>query len=203
MIVSATIIESLYYILKKIGKADKLKLILLLHLSDKYSLTHYGRTITGDVYYATNLCIVGKNTKDILNFDFSVSKDYFLNLIEKVENYNFKAKEKDIPFNMLSETDKEALDFVIKKFGNMSSSELVELTHKYPEWEQYKDKIVKRECVDTIEILSTIENDPLESSKEHIEFIKEMLLDKLIDRIHNIENNKDVEIYGTADELFK
>jgi len=27
--------------------------------------------------------------------------------------------------------------------------------------------------------------------------------DELIDRIHNIENNKDVEIYDTTDELFK
>jgi len=102
MIVSDTIIESLYYILKKIGKTDKLKLILLLYLSDKYSIIHFGRTITGDTYYATNFCLIGKNTKTILNFDFSIlkeEKDYFLNLIEKVENYNFKAKEKDIPFN--------------------------------------------------------------------------------------------------------
>jgi len=27
--------------------------------------------------------------------------------------------------------------------------------------------------------------------------------DKLIERIHNIENNEDVEIYNTAEELFK
>ena len=189
MIVSATTIEALYYILKKIGKADKLKLIKLMYLSDKYHLLYFGRTITNDDYYAMHYGPVGTTAKDILSFDPSLpeeesfiskeEKDYFLNLIEKVENYNFKAKEKDIPFNMLSETDKEALDFVIKKFGNMSSSELVELTHKYPEWDQYKDlfesKLTKRERIDTIELLSTIENDPLEASKEHTELIKEML----------------------------
>jgi len=27
--------------------------------------------------------------------------------------------------------------------------------------------------------------------------------DKLVERIHNIENNEDVEIYNTAEELFK
>ena len=107
---------------------------------------------------------------------------------------------------MLSETDKEALDFVIKKFGNMSSSELVELTHKYPECYKYKDlfnsKLTKRKRIDTIELLSTIDNDPLEVSKEHIEFVKKMLSNKLIDRIHNIENNKNVEIYDTVEKLF-
>jgi len=193
MIVSATTIESLYYILKKIGKADKLKLTQLMYLADKYHLLYFGRTITNDDYYTTQCGIVGTTVKDILSFDSSLpeeesfiskeEKDYFLNLIEKVENYNFKAKEKDITFNMLSETDKEALDFVIKKFGNMSSSELVELTDKYPECYKYKDlfksKLTKRKRVDTIELLSTLESDPLEVSKEHIEFVKEMLLGQL------------------------
>jgi uncharacterized phage-associated protein len=216
MIISATIIESLYYILKKIGKSDKLKLTQLMYLSDKYHLLYFGRTITNDDYYATQYGLVGTTVKDILSFDPSLpeeesfiskeEKDYFLNLIEKVENYNFKAKEKDIPFNMLSETDKEALDFVIKKFGNMSSSKLVELTHKYSECNKYKDlfnsKLTKRKRIDTIELLSTIKNDPLEVSKEHIGFVKEMLSDRLIDRIHSIKNNKGVEVYNIAEKLF-
>jgi len=193
MIVSATIIESLYYILKKIGKTDKLKLTQLMYLADKYHLLYFGRTITNDDYYATQYGLVGTTVKDILSFDPSLpeeesfiskeEKNYFLNLIEKVENYNFKVKEKDIPFNMLSETDKESLDFVINKFGNMSSSELVELTDKYSECHKYKDlfksKLTKRKRIDTIELLSTIKNDPLEVSKEHIEFVKEMLLGQL------------------------
>jgi hypothetical protein len=216
MIVSNAIIESLFYIIKKIGETDKLKLAQLLYLTDKYSLTRFGRTVTGDTYYATNCCLIGKKTKDILSFDLSLpeeesfiskeEKDYFLNLIEKVENYNFKAKEKDILFNMLSETDKESLDFVINKFGNMSLSELVELIDKYPECYKYKDlfngRLTKRKRIDTIELLSTIKNDPLEVSKEHIEFVKEMLSDRLIDRIHNVENSKNVEIYKTANGLF-
>ena len=216
MIVSATIIESLYYILRKIGKADKLKLTQLMYLADKYHLLYFGRTITNDDYYATQYGIVGTTIKDILSFDpflpeeqsflSKEEKDYFLNLIEKIENYNFKVKETDIPFNMLSETDKEALNFIIEKFGSMSSSELVELTHKYPECYKYKNlfnsKLTKRKRIDTIELLSTIDNDPLEVSKEHIEFVKKMLSNKLIDRIHNIENNKNVEIYDTVEKLF-
>lgn len=45
-------IEAIYYILSKLGKMDKLKLLKLVYLADKYHLIYYGRTITNDDYYA-------------------------------------------------------------------------------------------------------------------------------------------------------
>jgi hypothetical protein len=58
--------EAMAYLLKKGGETDKLKLVLLLYLSDKYSLTHFGRTVTGDTYYATNCCVVGRTAVNFL-----------------------------------------------------------------------------------------------------------------------------------------
>ncbi len=69
------VIQVLHYILKKLGKADKLKLIKLIFLADKYHLLKYGRTITEDDYYAMELGPVASIVKDILSFnDFTLSK---------------------------------------------------------------------------------------------------------------------------------
>jgi hypothetical protein len=69
MIIPATIIETLYYILHKIGEADRVKLTKLIYLADKYHLIRYGRTITNDDYYAMKYGPAGTTLKDILSFD--------------------------------------------------------------------------------------------------------------------------------------
>jgi len=58
--------EAMAYLLKKGGEMDAVKLTQLIYLADKYSLTHCGRTITGDEYYATNCCVVGKTAVNFL-----------------------------------------------------------------------------------------------------------------------------------------
>jgi len=61
-----TTAEAMAYLLKKGGEMDAVKLTQLMYLADKYGLTHYGKNITGDVYYATNCCVVGKTAVSIL-----------------------------------------------------------------------------------------------------------------------------------------
>jgi len=119
---------------------------------------------------------VGTTLKDVLSFDpFNFSErenEYLSRLIEQTGPYTFRAKEASIPFDTLSETDKEALDFVIEHFGHMTSMQLSDYTHKYPEWYRYKDLfdsgLTKRERIETYELLSTIKDDPLGVSEEHI-----------------------------------
>lgn len=124
---TATIIEALYYIHSKTGETDKLKLTRLIYLADKYHLIHYGRTITNDDYYVMEHEPVGTTAKDVLN---------------------------PSEFNMLSETDREALDFVIEHFG------------EFPEYPECLKK--DRERIDTRELLSCAEGDPLSMPEEHI-----------------------------------
>jgi uncharacterized phage-associated protein len=93
MIITETIIESLYYILQKIGEADKIKLVKLIYLADKYHLIRYGRTITNDDSYAMEYGPVGTTLKDVLSYDSSNisehEKKYFSELIENKEAYTF------------------------------------------------------------------------------------------------------------------
>ncbi len=185
MIETSKIIEALHYILHKIKIADKIKIIKLIYLADKYHLVHYGRTITNDDYYAMEYGPVGSTVKDVLEFDeFTLSHneyEYASKLFEKIDNNTFKVKEtiKDSEFEMLSETDIEALNFVIDKFGNMDSWKLSEYTHKYPEWYQYEDlfsdKRTKRERIRTEELLSIVD-DYFGVSTEHIEESRKMLI---------------------------
>lgn len=185
MIDTASIIEALYYILRKLGKADKIKLVKLIYLADKYHLIRYGRTITNDDYYAMEHGPVGTTVKDILSLDsFNISKSgykYASGLIEIIDDNSFRANpDARVSFDMLSESDKEALDFVVEKFGKMGPWKLRDYTHKYPEWYQYEDlftnKLTKRERIDTKELLSTIKDDPLKMpSKQHIKESKKIL----------------------------
>ena len=187
MIETATIIEAIYYILKKIKKADKIKLVKLIYLSDKYHLIRYGRTITNDDYYAMEHGPVGTTVKDVLSFDsFSLEAKgikYASRLLEKTDEKHFIAKASArVTFDMLSDTDKEALDFVVEKFGTMSSWKLRDYTHQYPEWYQYEDmfksKRTKRERIDTAELLSTLKDDPLKMPRKHVKESENILTGK-------------------------
>jgi uncharacterized phage-associated protein len=172
-----TIVQAIYYLIKKLGIVDKLKLLKLIYLADKYHLIYYGRTITNDDYYAVKLGPIPSAVKDVLEFDkFSLSEEeykYASSFLKKIDQYNFKANAKvRTKLEMLSETDIEALDYVIKIFGLMSSSRLVNYTHKYPEWSQYRELFksgqTKRERIAIEELLSVVDR-YFKVSDEHLE----------------------------------
>jgi len=185
MITVKTIVDTIYYLLKKTGKCDKLKIIKLIYLADKYHLIKYGRTVTNDDYYAMECGPVATTAKDVLSFDKQLishkEQKYAEQLIKRSGKFEFEAnKNANVDIDTLSETDKEVLDFVANKFGKMKSSELIEYTHKYPEWAQYKDlfenNLTRRERITVEELLSLIkEDDDLDVSKEHIEETKRVL----------------------------
>lgn len=181
-----TAIETISYILQKIGPADKIKIIKLIYLADKYHLLRYGRTVTGDEYFAMEHGPVGSSVKDVLSFDsLFLTEDeriYLETLIERGGDANwFKSKEgAKCAFEMLSDTDKEALDFVINKFAPMDQWHLRDYTHKYPEWKQYEDllknQFTKRIRLKTEELFSLLPDDMLSVPLEHITESKKILL---------------------------
>jgi len=169
MIETFKIIETIYYVLNRLGHtADKIALIKLIYLADKYHLIRYGRTITNDEYFAMQHGPVGSTVKDLLSCDedYLSSKEltYFNRLITKFGALNYRAKKlaRKPALDMLSDTDKEALEFVVRTFGAYSSLKLRDYTHKYPEWLQYRDlfqaKRAKRERIETKELLSTVDD---------------------------------------------
>lgn len=178
------IVQSLYRILSALGPTDKLKIVKLLFLADKHHLTKYGRTITGDEYYAMKHGPIGSLAMDILNCNEFVlgaeEREYIKrlfthkgNAFEVIEHSRFK-------YNFLSETDIESIDYIITKFGKKGTYQLRDYTHQYPEWKQYKDDLtsgrVKRVPLSFDELFSILPDnrDPLSLPKDHIEDSKKI-----------------------------
>ncbi len=178
MIEAKTVADTIYYILRKIGSADKLKIIKLTYLADKYHLAKYGRTITGDDYYAMEMGPVGSTAKDLLAFEeddvFSpTAKDYIQKLVVQTNKHTYKSKDIDVELDTLSETDKEILDFVIEKFGNMPTDKIIKYVHRYPEWKKYENsfnnKLIRRGKIRIEELLSMLDDDfDLGVTPEHV-----------------------------------
>jgi len=180
------IIQALGYLLSRTKRADKLTLIKLLFLVDKYHLIRYGRTVTNDEYWAMSLGPVGTVAKDVLSLDrdFLGKKgyEYAEKNLQKINEHEFEKGSfcgKD-EFDMLSETDIEALDFILEKFGKMKEGDLIKYTHRYPEWKQYenlfKRNVTKRERIKTVELLSVLKNDCLAMPADHIEQSRRILM---------------------------
>ncbi len=161
------IIQSIYYILNNNTKPlDKLSILKLVFFADRYHLRKYSRMITNDTYYAMKYGPVASNVKNILDFDFigEAEKEY-VELYLKKEDKLFEINSSFDKLDMLSNTDKEALDFAIDNFGHHKTFDLVEITHRYPEWKRFelsledgltREKIIMEDFFED----TTIENDP-------------------------------------------
>jgi len=151
--------QVLNYLARKLGgKVDKLKAIKLIYLADKYHLRKYGRLVTGDQYIAMKLGPVQSGVKDIADLsDFlgSEERDYASLFINK-EGHDIKSI-KEIDHDELSQTDVEALNFVLGRFGNLRDSELIELTHKGYEWKKHENELKLKSRVD-MDILDFFED---------------------------------------------
>ncbi len=178
MIDTSKIIQALCYLLSKVKTADKLKLIKLLYLTDKYHIIRYARTVTNDEYWAMDYGLVGSTAKDILGFDselLSREFKYADKMLKKVDQHCFAqgAYYTIEELDKLSETDIEALDFVVEKFGQLNTSQLINLSHRYPEWAQYKElfgnQMTRRERIEERELLSVLDDDVLAVSRDHLE----------------------------------
>jgi len=181
--VVCTVIDVIHYILKEIGPTEKIKLIKLTYLADKYHLIKYGRTITNDKYFAMEFGPVGSKVDEVLGFkEGYLSKEeinYAKRLIDKINDFTYEAKDLNIDYDTFAETDIEALNFIISKFGKEDQWKLMEYTHKYPEWKQHeeslKTKRISREEIKISELISVLDDNVFNISEDHIEESKALL----------------------------
>lgn len=176
-------IEVVYYLLLKLGISDKLKLVKLIYLADKYHLIRFGRTITNDDYYAMRCGPVGSTVLDVLKLGSKSNAtgiELASKLIEQADSNSFKIKGSDYKIRTLSESDLEAIDFIAKEFGKWSSQNLINYAHRYPEWKKHEMTLSKgfarRQIIPTFELLSILSpTDVLAMPEEHIKVSEEIL----------------------------
>lgn len=136
------IIQSLLFLAnyQETKKIDFMKAYKLLWLADRCHLRMYGRTITGDKYYAMPHGIVPTDAKHLLENEMTIldnPADYFSSRIRITGKHTYQAiSEPDL--KEFSQSDIEVLNLVLKQYNNWKPKELSDLSHKYPEWKMYE-----------------------------------------------------------------
>ena len=141
--------QAINYLTKKEGgQIDKLKLIKLVYFADRYHLRRYGRPMVNDAYFAMPLGPVGSSVKDIAEFsDFldDSERQYATKFIGRGGGANTVVSIADVDSEIFSKSEIEALDFAYNEFGAKTASTLVNVTHRYPEWDKFKSALESKE----------------------------------------------------------
>lgn len=121
-----------------------MKAYKLLWLIDRYSLRHYARTVSGDQYYAMTLGPVPTDAKHILE-GMPTNLQTFQDDVHTYLNINtttHKIRSRKSPdMDAFSVSDVKVMDLILQHYGSMRSNDLSTLSHDYPEWKAYKERI--------------------------------------------------------------
>lgn len=126
----------------------KLRIAKLLYFIDKYHIRKYGRFVLNDRYYRLPLGPVPSLSLNYINDFFKpeirisgmkVEKNplegYFS--ADKYRNNDvLKLKNKDVNLNSLSDSELEAVDQVIKKYGYFPTPGLINISHNDKTWKE-------------------------------------------------------------------
>ena len=126
---------------KEGGKINSMKALKLIFLADRYHFRNYGRTISNDVYCALPHGPVPSFVRDII-------KDHALSSEQKairMESFSVVDKHYNsliaIDFMVFSKTDITIMEEVYKEYGKMNQFQLREITHHFPEWKRFEEKL--------------------------------------------------------------
>ncbi|MCL5098048.1 MAG: Panacea domain-containing protein [Candidatus Omnitrophica bacterium] len=118
------------------GEMNYMALIKLLYLIDRESLLRFGRPVTGDAVVAMKQGPVLSAIFDrVSHRKQQLPKCAWHNFIPRPSPYVYTVRFGDVPdISSLSEAEVALIDEVYARHRNLSEDDLVELTHKLPEW---------------------------------------------------------------------
>lgn len=136
-----------FFAAKAGGKINKMKALKLVYFADRYHLRRYGRPVVGDEYLAMNYGPVASGTKDLAEMsDFlgEEERSYAKRFIRPEGSAITYASVQDVDRKVLSESDREALEFAWNRFGQASEFDLSKLTHRYPDWKRHEAALASK-----------------------------------------------------------
>ena len=183
-----------YLAAKSGGSVPTMSLLKLVWLSDRLHMRKYGRTVTGDGYYAMKFGPVATKIYSGLQdgtFLSSEERAYAGLCFKKVGQYEIASASKpDLDF--FSDSDVDVLDLVYNTFGVKDRFELSEFSHNFPEWSKFERLLKlgtnKRYEMDLLDFFTDalIDSDFFDQPKETIEFSKKLFQAELvIDRMYS------------------
>ncbi len=144
------------YILHKLGATSKTKLMKLLFFADFEHIRKYNRPITWAEYRRLPKGPVPSYFLDIINFVIGKKIPYVLD--KDVKKFSNVIKVKRGLFGLgaflcplrkpkmeeLSQSDKEILDEILKRYGAKNAGQLWRATHRHPAWKRDENnKVIK------------------------------------------------------------
>jgi uncharacterized phage-associated protein len=117
------------------GRMSHLKLIKLLYLVERESLTRFGVPFTYDSYVSMPHGPVLSATLDRINERPMYEGGYWDQHITPKQNNEVALRDAEtVPADQLSRAEEALIDEIFRTHGHLSRWELVELTHQLPEW---------------------------------------------------------------------
>ena len=143
------LVSSLAFFAQNTRGLDKLKAVKLLYYADKYHLTRYGRPIIGDIYFRLDYGPVPSKSLNIINdaidpYKLRNVEQPILDLFSKFIHVNRGKKHATLEskrgpdLEVLSNSEQEALNETVKRYGRCSGPQLIDLTHREAPWKKTK-----------------------------------------------------------------
>ncbi|MEP6590272.1 MAG: Panacea domain-containing protein [Gemmatimonadota bacterium] len=117
------------------GRMNIVKLIKLLYLADRTSLIQWGRPLTFDTFFSLKNGPICSSTLNLINDrTLSEAPRYWRQFIsERTENDVLLTQEPEN--DQLSAAEESLIKETYERFGSMTEWQLVEYTHRLPEWQ--------------------------------------------------------------------
>jgi len=124
-------VQAMSYLLARLGSVEKVKLMKLIYLADRAHFIQHGAPITGDRPYAMKYGPVPSNTLEMINGEWALGQDVFkyIHLDDRWVSLRNSPGE-----DALSASERGVLDDLIRDRGSRAAWDLVNETHKLPEY---------------------------------------------------------------------
>lgn len=157
------------------GKLNLLKLIKELYLADRESINERDFSISGDDFFSMKNGPILSATLHILN-----DKDDWKDTLKKepTKHYDDISLKKEVETDLLSENDKKYLKLISDKYKTINEWDIVDLTHKLPEWKNLKNGREKIKFSSILKALNRNEKEIAEIKEEqnNLKELKEMFV---------------------------
>lgn len=134
-----------YFAIKSGGRLNKMKALKLVWLADRFHFRHFGRTITGDVYFAMPYGPVASTTRDLLERNTGLSEaelNYSCEYIESTDKYHYNSL-RAVDNKPFSSSDIEVIEKIFNQYSKFSEFELSKISHAFPEWKKWESALEK------------------------------------------------------------
>lgn len=137
------------------GHMNYMKLIKLLYIIDREALLSWGRPVTFDAYVSMDNGPVLSRTYSLITDGIEPThKEHsscWNNIISAPERYEVKLLQDYFLTDELSEAEEKLIQDVFNKYGHMNQWELVDIVHKFSEWQDPDGSAIPIDCIDILE----------------------------------------------------